>query len=88
MATNVEGTAAEIARLRVGDIAPGLAQLALTLAQVMDGKDGATAKANAARELRAALEALHKLAPVAEETDRVDELARKRQDGRLRARRA
>ncbi|MFB7499281.1 hypothetical protein ACFC09_32110 [Streptomyces sp. NPDC056161] len=32
MATNVEATAAKIERLRVGEISPGLAQLALTLA--------------------------------------------------------
>ncbi|MFF7290727.1 hypothetical protein [Streptomyces griseorubiginosus] len=87
MATNVEATSAEIEQLRVGDIAPGLAQLALTLATTLDGKDGATAKANAGRELRAVLESLRKLAPVAAETDRVDELAKKR-DGRIRARRA
>ncbi|MFI1287449.1 hypothetical protein ACIQCF_04545 [Streptomyces sp. NPDC088353] len=88
MATNVEATAAEIARLRVGDTAPGLAQLALTLAASVDEKSGPTAKANAARELRAVMETLRKLAPVAEETDRVDELAKRREDGRVRARRA
>lgn len=87
MSTNAEATAAEIERLRVGDTAPGLAQLALTLAATLDGKDGATAKANAGRELRAVLESLRKLAPVAEESDRVDELANRR-EGRIRARRA
>lgn len=88
MATNVEATSDEIARLRVGDIAPGLAQLALTLAASVDEKGGPTAKANAARELRTVLETLRKLAPVAAETDRVDELAKRREDGRVRARRA
>ncbi|MFE9309508.1 hypothetical protein ACFYM5_17685 [Streptomyces sp. NPDC006706] len=88
MATNVEATAAEIAGLRVGDIAPGLAQLALTLAASVDEKGGPTAKANAGRELRAVMETLRKLAPVAEESDRVDELAKRREDGRVRARRA
>ncbi|MFJ6905598.1 hypothetical protein [Streptomyces griseoluteus] len=88
MATNVEATSEEIDRLKVGDIAPGLAQLARTLAATLDGKDGATAKANAGRELRAVLETLRKIAPAAVETDRVDELAKKRRDGRLRARRA
>jgi hypothetical protein len=87
MATNVEATADEIARLRVGDLAPGLAQLALTIAASLDEAGGQTAKANAARELRATLETLRKIAPVAAETDRVDELATRR-DGRIRARRA
>lgn len=87
MATNVEATAAEIERLRVGDLAPGLARLALSLAESVDERSGPAVRANAARELRAVLEALRRLAPVAAETDRVDELAKKRQDGRLRARR-
>jgi hypothetical protein len=88
MATNVEGTSAEIEQLHVADRAPGLAQLALTLARLLDGEDGATAKANVGRELRAVMVELRKLAPVAAESDRVDELAKKRQDGRIRARRA
>jgi len=88
MATNVEAVDAEIDQLRVADRAPGLAQLALTLARLMDGDDGATAKANTARELRAVMVELRKLAPVAAETDRVDELAKRREDGRVRARRA
>lgn len=88
MSTNVEATAAEIERLRVGEMAPGLAQLALTLAASVDEKGGPTAKANAARELRTALETLRKLAPVAAESDRVDELSKRREDGRVRARRA
>ncbi|MEV1020697.1 hypothetical protein [Streptomyces sp. NPDC050264] len=84
MSTNVEATAAEIAHLRVGDIAPGLAQLALTLAATMDEGGGATAKANAGRELRAALDSLRKLAPVAVENDRVDELTKRRRRRRDR----
>jgi hypothetical protein len=88
MTSNVEATAAEIKQLRVGETAPGLAQLALTLAAVMDGKDGATAKANAGRELRAVIESLRKVAPVAEENDSVDQLSQKREARRVRARRA
>lgn len=88
MPTNVEATAAEIDHLRVGDSAPGLAQLALTLAAVMDGKDGATAKANAGRELRAVLEGLRKVAPVAEQNDAVDQLSQRREARRVTARRA
>jgi hypothetical protein len=88
MSTNVEAVGAEIERLRVAEISPGLAQLALTLAASIDEKGGPTAKANAARELRAVIESLRKLAPVAAETDRVDELSKRREDGRVRARRA
>ncbi|MFJ1964889.1 hypothetical protein [Streptomyces massasporeus] len=88
MATNVEAIEAELEQMRITDRAPGLAQLALTLARLMDGEDGATAKANVGRELRAVMADLRKLAPVAAEADRVDELAKKRQDGRIRARRA
>ncbi|WP_371528384.1 hypothetical protein OG302_22340 [Streptomyces sp. NBC_01283] len=88
MPTNVEATAAEIAQLRVGETAPGLSQLALTLAAVMDGKDGATAKANAGRELRAVLEGLRKVAPAEERNDRIDQLSQKREARRVTARRA
>ncbi|MFF9625436.1 hypothetical protein [Streptomyces griseosporeus] len=88
MATNVEAVDAEIDRLRVADRAPGLAQLALTLARTLDGEEGGTVKANVGRELRAVLVELRKLAPVAAERDRVDELAKRREDGRVRARRA
>lgn len=88
MATNVEAVEAELEQMRIIDRAPGLAQLALTFARLMDGEDGATAKANVGRELRAVMADLRKLAPVAAEADRVDELAKKRQDGRIRARRA
>ncbi|WP_326808169.1 hypothetical protein OHB04_22790 [Streptomyces sp. NBC_01775] len=88
MATNVEATRAEIDHLRVGDSAPGLAQLALTLAALMDEKGGATAKANAGRELRAVIESLRKLAPVEEQDDGVDQLSQKREARRVRARRA
>jgi hypothetical protein len=88
MATNLEAVEAELEQMRIIDRAPGLAQLALTFARLMDGEDGATAKANVGRELRAVMADLRKLAPVAAEADRVDELAKKRQDGRIRARRA
>ncbi|MGW0795181.1 hypothetical protein [Streptomyces sp. NPDC002692] len=82
MTTNVEATGAEIERLRVGDIAPGLAQLALTIAASLDGHEGATAKANAARELRTCLESLRKLAPIEGANDQLDELTKKRRKRR------
>lgn len=84
MATNVEATTAEIDRLRVGEMAPGLAQLALTLAATMDERGGATAKANAGRELRTVLESLRKMAPVAASDDQVDELLTRRRRRRDR----
>ncbi|TXS20223.1 hypothetical protein EAO70_09390 [Streptomyces sp. adm13(2018)] len=92
MATNVEATQAEIDHLRIGQSAPGLAQLALSLAAAVDNPGNVTAQANAARELRTVLEGLRKLAPVSLEMDAVDELAAKkakrREDGLVRARRA
>ncbi|MFE9612967.1 hypothetical protein [Streptomyces sp. NPDC006012] len=88
MATNVEATAAEFERLRVGEISPGLSQLALTPGASVDERSGPTAKANAARELRAVMESLRKLAPVAEEDDKVDQFTQKREERRVRARRA
>ncbi|MFB7711596.1 hypothetical protein [Streptomyces sp. NPDC056105] len=84
MPTNAEATAAEIDLLRVGEIAPGLAQLALTLAASMDDRGGATSKANAGRELRTVLDTLRKLAPVAADNDRVDELMTRRRRRRER----
>ncbi|MFD7774270.1 hypothetical protein [Streptomyces sp. NPDC059753] len=84
MPTNAEATAAEIDLLRVGEIAPGLAQLALTLAASMDERGGATSKANAGRELRTVLDTLRKLAPVAADNDRVDELMTRRRRRRER----
>ncbi|MEU3426603.1 hypothetical protein AB0F08_13095 [Streptomyces gardneri] len=88
MSANVEATQAEIDRLRVGDLAPGLAQLALSLAASVDSPGNVTAQANAARELRTVLEGLRKLAPVSVELDAVDELKKRREDGLVRARRA
>ena len=91
MSATVDATQAEIDRLRVGDMAPGLAQLALTLAAAVDNPGNVTALSNAARELRTVLEELRKLAPVAESKDWVDELAERKQqkrgDGLVRARR-
>jgi len=91
MTTNVEATEAEIDHLRVRDLAPGLAQLALSLAAAVDNPGNVTAQSNAARELRTVLEGLRKLAPVAESKDWVDELGskrdQKREGGLVRARR-
>lgn len=75
---------AEITGLRVAEIAPGLAALAVSLAESVDEPGGPTAKSNAARELRAVMDDLRKLAPVAAEDDRVDELTKKREARRAR----
>jgi hypothetical protein len=77
---------AEIDQLRVVETAPGLAQLAIALAESIDEDSGPTAKANAARELRAVLSDLRTLAPVIEEGDSVDDIARQREKRRAEAR--
>lgn len=84
MPTVAESIAAELEQLRVIDMAPGLAQLAVKLAESVDVPGNATAQANAARELRAVMEDLRKLAPVAAENDRLDDLTRKREARRAR----
>ncbi|WP_202551441.1 hypothetical protein [Streptomyces sp. SID8352] len=76
----------EIAQLRSDEIAPGLAQVALRLARSMDDPGGQTALANAATALRAVMVELRKLAPVGEEGDGVDDIARERAERRARLR--
>jgi len=72
----------EITELRVAEIAPGLAQVAIRLAGSMDSDGGPTALANAATALRAVMIELRKLAPVATEGDTVDDIARNRAERR------
>lgn len=84
MTTVAEAITTELDHLRVVDLAPGLAQLAIKLAASVDDPGNATAQANAARELRAVMEDLRKLAPVAAENDRLDELTKKREARRAR----
>lgn len=79
MAITVEdGTRDEIEQLGVGDISPGLSNLAIQLAQAIDESDAPTAIAVAARELRATMQELRKLAPVRTEGDALDDLADRR----------
>ncbi|MFK0151190.1 hypothetical protein ACIQVK_03795 [Streptomyces sp. NPDC090493] len=68
----------EIRDLRADENAPGLAQVAIALAESLDEPGGPTGKANAARELRAVMNDLRKLAPIAEEGDTVDDIAQQR----------
>lgn len=86
MSTVAGAITAELEQLRVIDSAPGLAQLAVTLAQSVDVPGNATAQANAARELRAVMNDLRKLAPVASEDDGVIKLSKKREERRARRR--
>ncbi|MFJ8555301.1 hypothetical protein [Streptomyces sp. NPDC093676] len=76
----------EIDSLRVAEIAPGLAQLAVSLAESIDEPGGPTGKSNAARELRQVMTDLRKLAPVAQEGDGVDGIAGNRAERKARLR--
>ncbi|WP_425832585.1 hypothetical protein [Streptomyces fractus] len=87
MGANADATAAEIDQLGVGSIAPGLAQLAITLAESVDKGGNQTALANVGRELRTAMETLRKLAPPKVENDDVDQLLHQGKERRVRARR-
>lgn len=80
-----DATRAELDVLRVEETAPGLAAVALDLARAIDGSDAPTAKAVVARELRAVISDLRKLAPIGEEGDALDELTRKREARRARS---
>ncbi|MER5892287.1 hypothetical protein [Streptomyces sp. NPDC001876] len=84
MTTVAEAITAELDQLAIVKLAPGLAQLAVKLAESIDDSSNATGQANAARELRAVMEDLRKLSPVAAENDRLDDLVRKREARRAR----
>ncbi|MFB6943198.1 hypothetical protein ACFWGL_17110 [Streptomyces sp. NPDC060286] len=76
-------TQAEITSLRVEPIAPGLAALALELARQMDECEAPTSAAVVARELRATMLELRKVAPPAvAAADPLDQLAAKRKKRR------
>ncbi|WP_234332143.1 hypothetical protein [Streptomyces sp. NRRL F-5650] len=80
IAVDVEAkTLAEIDALRVGDLAPGLVATALELARQLDECEAPTSAAVVARELRATLLELRKVAPpAAAAADPLDQLAEKR----------
>ncbi|MEU0691435.1 hypothetical protein [Streptomyces uncialis] len=80
----VDGVQAEVVKLSGPEIAPGLVELALSLARAIDDTDGPAARAAAARELRAVMADLRRLAPVAQEGDQLDELTKKREARRAR----
>ncbi|MFF1686070.1 hypothetical protein [Streptomyces sp. NPDC058254] len=84
MSAVVEKIAEELQSIKAHETAPGQAALALALAESIDETTGATSRANAARELRTLMETLHKLAPVGEEGDALDDLTRRREERRAR----
>lgn len=78
----LEETEREIARLGVEATAPGLAATARRLAECLDEAEAPTSAAVVARELRATLLELRKVAPAGEEGDALDELAKRREQRR------
>jgi hypothetical protein len=80
----VEGaTRAEIDELGVESIAPGLVAVALELARQLDECEAPTSAAVVARELRATMLELRKVAPVkAAAADPLDELTSRREKRR------
>ncbi|MFJ7100180.1 hypothetical protein [Streptomyces albogriseolus] len=77
----------EVANLKVDDQAPGMIALALSLARAVDSSaKNPAAKAVAARELRAVMKELRAMAPIGEEGDAVDDIARQREKRREEAR--
>lgn len=83
-----EEITAEVDQLSVSDKAPGLAALALSLAESVDAATAPAAKAQAAKELRGVLADLRKLAPVGQKGDAVDAVGRKREERRAKLRAA
>ncbi|MGW7085026.1 hypothetical protein ACWGH2_16260 [Streptomyces sp. NPDC054871] len=75
----IEGaTRTEIDQLGVEAIAPGLAAVALELARQLDECEAPTSAAVVARELRATMLELRKVAPAKSEGDALDDLAARR----------
>ncbi|MEU1008190.1 hypothetical protein [Streptomyces sp. NPDC005890] len=85
MGTVTDAINAEIEQLGVEPVSPGLAELATSLARSVDEADAPTARAVAARELRAVMADLRKLAPVQSKGDAVDDIAAHREKRRAEA---
>ncbi|AGP56180.1 hypothetical protein [Streptomyces rapamycinicus] len=75
-------TRSEVDQLGVGPVAPGLTAAAVALARQLDDAEDAKGAAAAARELRAIMSDLRKLAPVESKGDAVDDVSRKRAERR------
>lgn len=84
--STVDAVRAEVENLNVMTAAPGLAALAIQLAEAIDETDAASSMAQAARELRAVLADLRKLAPVEAKGDVVHDIAERRAKRRAAAR--
>ncbi|SED26804.1 hypothetical protein SAMN05216532_4007 [Streptomyces sp. 2231.1] len=76
----------ELNDLHAHETSPGMAAVALDLAQAIAGTDAPTAKAVGARELRSIMADLRKLAPVDSKGDAVDDIAEQRAKRRAAAR--
>lgn len=78
MADVEDQTRAEIDALHVEQVAPGLVAVALELARQLDQVEAPTSAAVVARELRATMLELRKVAPAEAEGDALDELTARR----------
>lgn len=76
----------ELSDLHAEETSPGMAAVALDLAQAIDGTDVAGIKAKTAHELRSIMSDLRKLAPVESKGDAVDDIAEQRAKRRAAAR--
>lgn len=80
---------AELDQLRVIQVSPGLAAIAISLAEALDQiepGDAPTSKAMVADKLHALLVRLRALAPVQEKGDSIDDIARDRERRRANLR--
>ncbi|WP_438478969.1 hypothetical protein [Streptomyces asiaticus] len=77
-----DATRSELDQLGVAATSPGLTEAALKLARQLDETDKPTSAAVVARELRAIMSDLRKLAPVESKGDAVDDVSRKRAERR------
>ncbi|WP_455360011.1 hypothetical protein [Streptomyces sp. SYSU K21746] len=83
-----EATRAELDNLRVEQVSPGLAAVAVRLAKALDAipaDDAPTSQAVVADKLTAVMTKLRALAPIGEEGDAVDELTAQRAKRRAEA---
>ncbi|RSS59794.1 hypothetical protein [Streptomyces sp. WAC01280] len=85
----VDEVQAELDLLAVAEVAPGLAAMALKLAEALDAleaRDAPTAQAVLADKLHALMVRLRALAPIQEQGDAVDEFTREREARRAEVR--
>ncbi|MEU6527863.1 hypothetical protein ABZ869_01560 [Streptomyces sp. NPDC046928] len=77
---------AELDQLHADETSPGMAAVALDLAQAIDSTDVPGAKAQAAHQLRSIMADLRRLAPAETKGDAVDDVAQQREKRRAAAR--